>query len=303
MADQLRDVLALLRPESVGENVYLGPQPDDGVPRARVYGGQVAAQAALAAADTVTDRRLHSLRLTFLRPADPVLSLRYAVTTLREGRTFSTRRVTVTQNDVLLAESTVSFMNPMDGHQFAAAAPTAPAPETLPPVSDLLTPAEAGPENAAELFWLTTFDLRYIDPPPLRSVLSDPAAAVERSDAARCRLWMRVAEDPPAVLRSDPLLATGLLIYLSDWSVLDPLQLAVRRNWQQMTAWASLDHAVWLQRPVDFSDWLLFDHSCPSVSGGTGLTRGEVFNRSGELVCTVAQEGYCGPRRPGGDPR
>lgn len=295
MTDPLEDILALLRPVSTGPNRYLGPQPDDGVPRARVYGGQVAAQAALAAADTVSGRRLHSLHVTFLRPGDPALPLRYEVTPLRDGRTLSTRRVTATQDGRYLMEAMASFIEPMDGHEFAARMPDVAAPESLRTAAEWLAPEESGPHNATEVYWMTAFDLRYADPPPLRSVFADPDR--QRTDGdALCRVWLRVAENPPAELLSDPLLATGLLIYLTDWAVLDAVQVGVGRSWKDMFTMASLDHALWFHRPADFSDWLLFDHRSPSASGGTGLARGDVFNRDGSLVCTVAQEGYFGPR-------
>ncbi len=314
MAASLNDILAVLRPVPEGPNVYLGPQPDDGSARLRVYGGQVAAQSVLAAADTVAGRRLHSLHVAFLRPGNPRIPLRYEVTSLREGRTFSTRRVTVTQEGVFLMEALASFIADVDGPEFAAPIPAVPAPESLPPVTAQVGPEDfsptesAGPNaggplprgttplvESAELAWLNTWDMRYIDPPPLRSALNRPAAAIT-DGAARCRMWLRAAEDLPDELLADPLLATALLVYITDWSVLDPVQLAVRRNWQDLESMASLDHAVWFHRPVDFTDWLLFDHRCASVAGGTGLGGGEVYNRSGSLVCTVTQEGFLGRR-------
>ncbi|ORA70211.1 acyl-CoA thioesterase [Mycolicibacterium insubricum] len=295
MAVSLNDILAVLRPLPDGPNVYLGPQPDDGAARTRVYGGQVAAQSALAAADTVGDRRLHSLHVAFLRPGNPRIPLRYEVTVLREGRTLSTRRVTVTQDGVFLMEALASFIAPVDGPEFAAGIPRVPAPESLPRVVEQLEPDDFSVAEAAELAWLNTWDMRYVDPPPLRSAIRR-AGPVPADAPAQCRMWLRAATAPPVQLLTDPLLATGLLIYLTDWSVLDPVQLAVGRNWADLEVMASLDHAVWFHRPVDFSDWLLFDHRSPSASGGTGLGCGEVYNRSGALVCTVTQEGFLGRR-------
>lgn len=296
MAVSLSDILTVLRPVAEGPNVYLGAQPDDGSKRIRVYGGQVAAQSVLAAADTVTDRRLHSLHVAFLRPGNPRIPLRYEVTSLREGRTFSTRRVTVTQEGTFLMEALVSFISAVDGREYAAPVPVVPAPEALPSVLDQVRPEDFSSTAAAELAWLNTWDMRYVDPPPLRSTIRAAGASVADDGPVRCRMWLRATEEPPTELLADPLLATALLIYITDWSILDPVQLAVGDTWQDLEAMASLDHAVWFHRPVDFTDWLLFDHRCPSASGGTGLGCGEVYNRSGSLVCTVTQEGFLGRR-------
>lgn len=285
----LKDVLELFAVEEVGDGRYVGPQPVDDIERVRVFGGQVVAQAMAAAARTVTDRLLHSLHVSFLRPGNPDLPLEYHVVSLREGRTFSTRRVTTRQGQVVVMEAMVSFIEPIDNGDYHQPMPLVTAPESLPSLEEQLAPYID--EGYAELVRLRLFEMRYIDPPPRVAV----DAGVP--DEAVCRLWLRVESEPPPELLTDPLLALCLLGYVSDWTILDPVQVGVGRTWQNMETMASLDHAMWFHRPVDFSDWLLYDQRAPSAIGGRGLGTGLIYNRSGELVCTVTQEGYLGRRR------
>ena len=98
------------------------------------------------------------------------------------------------------------------------------------------------------------------------------------------------------MLLTDPVLAACMLAYVSDWTILDPVQVAIGKTWQHLANMASLDHAMWFHRPVDFSDWLLYDQRSPSVAGGVGLGTGAIYNRDGTLVCTVTQEGFVGRR-------
>jgi acyl-CoA thioesterase-2 len=285
----LKDVLKLFAVEDIGGDSYLGPQPVDDIERVRVFGGQVVAQAMAAASRTVTGRHLHNLHVSFLRPGNPRLPLQFDVTSLREGRTFSTRRVTTRQGEVVVMEALVSFIEPIDNDDYQQPMPLVSPPEALPSLEEQLAPYVD--EGYAELVRLRLFEMRYIDAPP--------RVAVEAHvpDEAVCRLWLRVESEPPPELFSDPLLAACLLGYVSDWTILDPVQVAVGKTWQNMGTMASLDHAMWFHRPVDFSDWLLYDQRTPSAIGGRGLGTGLIYNRTGELVCTVTQEGYLGRRR------
>jgi acyl-CoA thioesterase-2 len=133
--------------------------------------------------------------------------------------------------------------------------------------------------------------MRYVDLPPRISVDGEPPAE------AVCRLWLRADDEVPAHVHDDPLLAQCLLAYVSDWSILDPVQIGIGKTWQTLDAMASLDHAMWFHRPVDFSDWLLYDQRSSSAIGGRGQGYGAIYNRTGELVCTVTQEGYLGRLR------
>ncbi|MCV7181418.1 acyl-CoA thioesterase [Mycolicibacterium murale] len=289
MPQSLQDVLDLFDVQDLGGASYRGAQPVDDVPRVRVFGGQVVAQAMAAAARTVSGRLLHSLHASFLRPGNPAVPLRYAVTSLREGRTFSTRRVTTVQGDVVVMEAMTSFIEPIAGDDYQQPMPLVTPPEALPTLDEQLAPYID--EGYAELARLKLFEMRYIDPPPRVAV--DAGVPEE----AVCRVWFRVESAPPRALLTDPMLAQCLLGYVSDWTILDPVQVGVGKTWQSMETMASLDHAMWFHRPVDFSDWLLYDQRAPSAIGGRGLGSGLIYNRSGELVCTVTQEGFLGRRR------
>lgn len=291
MSDTLRSILDLLAVEDAGQGTYIGPQPADGRERLRVFGGQVAAQAVMAAARSTPDRRLHSVHVSFLRPGNPKTPLQYDVTALRDGRTFSTRRVSVSQGGVIVMESLVSFIDEIEGAvDQQQTMPRVADPESLPRIGDQLAPYE----GYADLVRLRPFDMRYVDPPPRIAVEHGPAA-----DAV-CRLWLRVdyTGSPPdtAALLADPLMSTCLLVYVSDWTILDPVQVAIGRTWQNLETMASLDHTMWFHRQIDFSDWVLYDQRSPGAFGGTGLGFGSIYNRDGALVCTVAQEGYLGRR-------
>jgi acyl-CoA thioesterase-2 len=291
VAKSLKDILELFAVEDVGGHTYLGAQPADSVERVRVYGGQVVGQAMMAAAHTAPQRQLHNLHVSFLRPGNPKIPLQYDVTSLREGRTFSTRRVSTSQGGVLVMEALVSFIEPIDGDDYQQPMPDVTAPESLVPFADQLIPYAA--EEYSTQVRHRIFEMRYIDPPPRISVDGEPPAA------AVCRLWMRADDDVPAEVRTDPLLANCLLAYVSDWTILDPVQIGIGKTWQTLDAMASLDHTMWFHRPVDFSDWLLYEQRSPSAVAGRGLGYGAIYNRTGELVCTVAQEGYLGRLRRG----
>jgi acyl-CoA thioesterase II len=291
--ERLKEILDLFALEDLGDATFVGPQPDDDVERVRVYGGQVAGQAIAAAGRTVAQRRLHSLHLAFLRPGDPSRPLRYGVTVLREGRTFSTRRVTATQGEVVLMEALVSFIVDLDGHEHQVRMPDVPRPDQLPLVEDQLRSHLAESGGDEQYLSLTRFqivDMRYVDPPP-RIAIDTPAG-----DPSVCRLWLRLREDPPAELLLDPLLGGCLLAYISDWTILDPVQASIGRTWQELETMASVDHAMWFHRSVDFSDWLLYDQRSATAGGGLGLSNGAIFNADGTLVCTVTQEGFVGRR-------
>jgi acyl-CoA thioesterase-2 len=285
----LTDVLKLFAVTDVGGGTYLGPQPSDDIERVRVFGGQVVAQAMAAAARTVTDRQLHSLHVSFLRPGNPNAVLQYDVVSLREGRTFSTRRVTASQGGVVIMEAMVSFIVAIDGDDYQQPIPLVAAPESLQNLEEQLAPFIA--EGYTSLVRLRLFEMRYVDPPPRIAVEAGAP------DDAVCRLWLRIEGEPPPELLTDPLLSACLLGYVSDWTILDPVQVGVAKTWQDMEIMASLDHAMWFHRPVDFSDWLLYDQRSPSSIGGRGLGTGLIYNRDGTLVCTVTQEGYLGRRQ------
>ena len=186
-------------------------------------------------------------------------------------------------------EAMVSFIEKIDGDDYQQPMPDVPAPETLMPIAAALS--AYADEEYSTLVRNRAFEMRYVDLPPRISVDGPPPSE------AVCRLWLRAEDEVPVEVYDDPLLANCLLAYVSDWSILDPVQIGVGKTWQTLDAMASLDHAMWFHRPVDFSDWLLYDQRSPSAVAGRGLGYGAIFNRTGELVCTVTQEGYLGRRR------
>lgn len=294
MGPRLDAVLRLLDVRAGGEGIFTGSQPDDGLTRHRVFGGQVVGQAMMAAARTVPGRTLHSVHVSFLRAGDPTVPLRYEVTALRDGRTLSTRRVCASQirdgrPGPVIMEALVSFIETVDGDDYQQPMPAVPGPETLAPLQDQLI---GYPDrDVRELLRLHLVEMRYVDPPPQVAVKTAPPAA------AVCRLWIRVPDTLPDRVRADPLLAQCLLAYISDWTILDPVQVGIGKTWQQLDVMASLDHGIWFHRPADLSDWLLFDQQSGSATGGRGVATGTVYNRDGTLVATVIQEGFLGARR------
>ena len=284
----LSEILSLFDLQDAGDGGFLGPQPDHpGL--FRVYGGQVAAQAIAAAARTVTGRRLHSLHVAFLRPGDPTAPLHYGVATLREGRTFSTRRVTVSQQGRPIMEALVSFLEPIDGDDFQQVMSPGPQPEGLPSLPEQLREhLGSGIRDYLGPVQLGIVELRYIDPPPRIAIDAPPP------EEALCRLWIRLVGEMPQQVLDDPVTAACMLAYISDWTVLDPVQVAIGKTWHEMASMASLDHAIWFHRPADFSDWLRYDQRSPNVSGGVGLGIGSIYHRDGTLVATVTQEGFIG---------
>lgn len=288
------DLFTLTALEDAAGRYFLGGQPDE-PGRVRVYGGQVVAQALAAAAATVSDRRPHSMHVSFLRPGDPTVGLRYDVTVLREGRSLSTRRVSASQDGTLVMEGLFSFVVPLDGHEYQTPMPVVPDPETLPELGDRLREYLPPDDEYLSLVRFPLLDLHYVGEPP-RIAVDAAAPDAFPSDAEVCRVWLRLRDDPPAELSTDPLLAACLLGFVSDWTILDPVQTAIGKTWQELDRMASLDHSVWLHRPVDFTDWLLYEQRCPTANGGLGLGTGSIFNRDGTLVCTVTQEGFLGRR-------
>ncbi|HET7475263.1 MAG TPA: acyl-CoA thioesterase II [Dermatophilaceae bacterium] len=269
-----------------------GEQPDtfsgrsQPQPHGRVFGGQVLAQCIVAAGRTIADlpeagvepRRIHSLHGYFLRPGDSAAPLQFAVERLRDGGSFSARRVHALQFGVPILSMITSFQTTSPGLEHQDAMPAAPDPETLPTVADLL----GGLDHPVARFWAHR---RAID---LRHVEGGLYVAPGRQPAARQSVWLRAVRPMP----EDPLLHAAVLAYCSDYAILEPV---LRRHG---FAWAdprlrvaSLDHAMWFHRPARADEWTLYTQSSPSASGGRGLSAGRMFAADGRLVASVGQEG------------
>lgn len=268
-----------------GQDLFVGQsQPQ---PWGRVFGGQVLGQSLVAAGRTAPDgRRVHSLHGYFLRPGDSEMPIEFAVERLRDGRSFSARRVQALQHGAPILAMIASFQTEDTGLEHADDMPDAPDPETLPTASELLGHLD----HPAARYWSRErpIDLRHVESPLYIT------AGGER--VARQAVWMRALGRLP----DDDLLHRAVLGYASDYTLLESV---LRRHgvaWASQVKAASLDHAMWWHRPARADEWLLYVQASPSASGARGLGIGRIFSRDGALVASVAQEGMLrvGARHP-----
>jgi len=253
-------------------------------PHGRVFGGQVLAQAVVAAGRTVegvghdTARSIHSLHGYFVRPGDDRHAIRFAVERIRDGRSFSTRRVQAIQYGVPILSMIASFQEPAGGLDHQDEMPPAPDPESLPTSAALI--AQNDDPRARRFARPRPIDLRHVD----GGLFVRPSQQRESDQS----VWLRTTGPLP----DDPLLHAAVLAYASDYSLLEPV---LRRHG---LAWsdprlrvASLDHAMWFHRPARADEWTLYTQQTPSAQGGRGLADGRMFTLDGRLVASVAQEG------------
>jgi acyl-CoA thioesterase-2 len=280
MSDSLEKLLDLLNLEQIEVNMFRGRSPDETVQR--VFGGQVAGQALVAAGRTVpADRPVHSLHAYFIRPGDPAVPIIYTAERVRDGRTFTTRRVSAIQHGKTIFVMSASFQHPEPGLEHQAAMPAVPPPEEVPRSIDRLIGLGQG-AHLPRHYQETPIELRHVGP---------LSAEAERDPSLRTpqnNVWLRVV----GMLPDDPLLHVCLMTYASDLTLLDTVLLRHGRSWQEgRTSGASLDHAMWFHRPFRADRWLLYAQETPVAAGGRGLAWGQVFTESGELVVSVVQEG------------
>jgi len=280
MGKALDAVVELLDLEQIELDIFRGRSPE-GERRQRVFGGQVAGQALVAAGRTVAeDRPVHSLHAYFIRPGDPSVPLIYLVDRVRDGRSFTTRRVSAVQHGKVIFTLSASFQHPETGLQHARAMPEAPAPDDLPTAAERME--QVFGEQAAEYWRDSPIDIRHIGP------LSVEAARDPSLRVAHNMVWLRANGELP----DDPLLHVCLMTYASDMTLLDSVLLASGRTWADgKVIGASLDHAMWFHRPFRADRWLLYAQESPVAAGARGLARGELFTEDGELVVSVVQEG------------
>lgn len=272
----LSDVLASLRLERVNAAFFVGdqlPAPDN-----HILGGHLGAQALMAASHTAPGRSPHSVHTYFLRPGDASRPVDFEVVELQQGRTFSARRVTARQHGTVLLEAMSSFKAGREGAgkpdvEYQPPMPAVPEPERLPHVPPHFAESEAVTQGQwSSLRW---FERRIV--------------GAARIPPARSRIWWRPDGDVP----DDPMLHACLVTYLSAVTLTEPA-FAAR---PALGASAQRDHSVWFHGPADLSDWLLYDQSSPSSADCLALAAGTMFNRNGDLVCTVKQEMYFPPPR------
>ena len=276
-ADELVDLLDL---ETIDINLFRGTQPDTLLQR--VFGGQVAAQALVAGSRTVEDQlAVHSLHSYFLRPGDTAVPIVYDVERIRDGRSFSTRRIVARQHGRAIYYMTASFQIVEEGLEHQDAMPEVTSPDESWDMGEIFR--KRSPDNADE--WLrewAALELRYVgDSREGGSIAND-----ERP--SQSRLWIRVS----GKLADDPLLHQAAFTYASDMTLLGSTLVphGIHVSHPRLQS-ASLDHTIWFHRPFRADQWLLYDQVSPSASGGRGLAIGRVFTEGGTLVATVAQEG------------
>jgi acyl-CoA thioesterase-2 len=279
----LDDLLTTLDLEAIELNLFRGFSP--GGDRIRVFGGQVAGQALIAAGRTVANldgppRFVHSLHAYFLRPGDPLVPILYQVDRIRDGRSFATRRVTAIQHGEAIFSLSASFHVEEEGVNHQAPMPDAPDPETLQDWQSRMAPYAE--ELGAMYDRPKAIDLRPVDEP----IRVRPDEAIR---APRYRVWFRADGKLP----DDPLLHACVVAYASDMTLLDTTMLPHGLIWEEegKGSQASLDHAMWFHRPFRADDWLLYDQQSPTASGARGLATGTIFTRDGTLVVSVVQEG------------
>jgi len=246
----------------------------------RVFGGQVLGQALFAASATVEpNRAAHSLHAYFLLPGDVNAPIIYEVDRSRDGNSFSSRRVVAIQHGQQIFHMSASFQTEQGGLDHHLPMPPVPAPETVPTIVDPVGKAASEPGTSRRYTKLLPFEFKAVDTAALIS--GEPSAPISH-------FWFRTVDALP----DDPMLHRSVLAYASDFYLLfaaaKPHGYTPPSDKLRM---ATIDHAMWFHRPLRVDDWLLYSLSSPSASGSRGLSVGSVFDRNGQLVASVAQEG------------
>jgi acyl-CoA thioesterase II len=274
VSDALDFLVKLLDLEAIEVNIFRGIQP--GEERQRVFGGQVAAQALMAAGRTVEQGDPHSLHSYFIRPGDPKIPILYEVDRIRDGKSFTTRRVVAIQHGRAIYALEASFHVAEDSidHQFTM--PVVPDPATLPTIRERMD--EAGVVNE----WFSRphpIDQRFIGELPW-----SPNRSTEPSQ----RIWIRADGSLP----DGQLLHSCIATYASDMSLFDAILAPHSVRWDEgHFMGASLDHCMWFHRSFRADGWLLYDMDSPIAHGARGLARGFLYDQSGRLCVSLAQEG------------
>ena len=284
MPESVDELTTLLDLEEIEVGLFRARQPRTALQR--VFGGQVLAQALTAASQTVpAQRTVHSLHGYFLvagRTDQPIV---YDVELVRDGGSFSSRRVVARQSGQVMFYLSASFHVHEDGYEHADPVPEAPGPEDSPRLTEVLAGLTGRSASGWQHEW-GAIDVRYVGDSRAGGAIEDPG------HPARARAWIRVAGELP----DDPVLHQAVLAYTSDLTLIGvsvvPHGVVVGYTVQA----ASLDHAMWFHRPFRADRWLLYDQVSPSASGALGLATGRLF-QDGRLVATVAQEGLIRPLR------
>jgi acyl-CoA thioesterase-2 len=288
----LDDLIALLDLEELEVNYFRGRCREGWQ---RVFGGQVLAQALVAAGRSVAEGVAHSFHAYFLRPGDSAIPILYEVDRTRDGRTFTTRRVTAIQHGLAIFHLEASFQRPEPGPEHQDAMPDVPDPESLPTWQQRMAPLASQPELVARIAaqapdriknWLAPdrpIDIRHVTP-------VDPIAPGKLP--ARLQVWIRADGRLP----DSRLLHQCVVAFASDMTLLDAAALPHGISWSDGAYMvASLDHAMWFHREFRADEWLLYDQQSPSAGGARGFSTGRMFRADGRLAVSVVQEGLIRP--------
>ena len=278
-SEALATLLALLELEKLEENLFRGRSPQQSWQR--IYGGHVIGQALMAAARTVDGRALHSMHAYFLLPGDPSLPIVYEVDRIRDGSSFTTRRVKAVQKGRAIFSLSASFHKQELSYEHQSEMPEAPSPEDLPSERELKARlADRVPENMRS-YWRRERPIE-VRPTDISRFLGREKKKPEQS------IWLKAN----GAIGDDLVLHQCVLAYASDFTLLDTALIAHGKVlFDADIQLASLDHAMWFHRPFRADEWLLYVQDSPSAFGARGFCRGSIFTREGALVASVTQEG------------
>jgi acyl-CoA thioesterase-2 len=286
MASAVQDLMTILDLEPLEVNLFRGRSPQTGWQR--VFGGQVIGQALVAASRTVDSRPPHSLHAYFLLAGDPKVPIIYEVDRIRDGKSFTTRRVVAIQHGHPIFTMSASFHRDEPSLTHQAKMPDVPPPEKLPSDDEIKNRVLPLMPEAVR---------RYYErerPIELRPVEYERYLG-KKIENGRFHVWMRATGSLP----DEPAIHQCVLAYASDMGLLDSALIPHGRTvFEQTIMAASLDHALWFHRPFRADDWLLYAQDSPNLGGARGFSRGLIFARDGALVASVAQEGLLRERWP-----
>lgn len=273
----LEQLQALLTLKPLGGDRFRNQFTHEG--RGRLFGGEVLAQALRAAQHTTAGRPVHSVHAYFIRAGDAKVNVDYQVHRLRDGRSFSARRIDALQKGQIIFVMDASFHAPEEGFQHQTTMPSVPAPESLPTDAERFAEAKRlHPQLFTQSFYSGAgpFDTRTVED------LMNPDRHPPHAN-----VWVRARGKV-----ADSEMAAAMLLYYSDETIVDNCILphAGRLNWNDISS-VSLDHAMWFHQPFRIDEWLLFTQDSPIAHGSRGFNRGSFFNRSGLLIASVTQEG------------
>jgi len=289
MSTAIQDVLAILDLEPLEVNLFRGRSPQSRWQR--VFGGQVIGQALVAACRTVNEiavRPPHSLHAYFLLGGDPKVPIVYEVDRIRDGKSFTTRRVTAIQHGQAIFSMEVSFHGAEGGMEHQLRMPEVPKPEELPSENEVRANVLPLMPDAVRRYYASERPIE-LRPVEYRRYLG------EKLEGDAFHVWIRATGRLP----DEPAIHQCVLAYASDMTLLDAALVPHGKTvFNENIMAASLDHALWFHRPFRADEWLLYAQDSPNLNGARGFSRGSIFARDGTLVASVAQEGLLRQRRP-----